>query len=118
LRTLLTHIWSDEVGHSRFGWRMLGRLAPTLDASTKESLGDYLEVAFVHLVEHELAHLPIASAPPAEGVVYGLCSGLEARHLFMDTVNDVIVPGLEAHGIPARAAWGRAVETLRASTLV
>ena len=31
------------------------------------------------------------------------------------TVNDVIVPGLEAHGIPAKAAWGRALEALNAS---
>ena len=108
LRDLLTKIYADEVGHSRFGWRTLARLAPTLDDATKERLGAYLEVAFDHLVEHELAHLPIASQPPAEGVVYGLCSGSDARSLFFATVEQVIVPGLEAHGLPARRAWARA----------
>jgi hypothetical protein len=105
LRDLLTGIYSDEIGHSRFGWRTLGRLAPTLDASLKERLADYLEVAFASLVEHELAHLPLNSQPPAEGVVYGLCSGPDARVLFFDTVEEVIVPGLELFGIPAGRAW-------------
>lgn len=105
LRDLLTGIYADEVGHSRFGWRMLGVLAPTLDAATKERLGDYLEVAFAHLEEHELAHLPESSRPPPEGVEVGLCNGSDARHLFLDTVEHVIVPGLEHHGLPARRAW-------------
>ncbi len=108
LRDLLTSIYADEVGHSRFGWRTLARVAKTLDRGTKERLADYLEVAFAHLVEHELAHLPETSRPPEEGVVYGLCSGSDARALFFDTVEQVIVPGLEAHGIPARRAWSRA----------
>ena len=105
LRDLLTGIYADEVGHSRFGWRMLGVLAPTLDDATKRRLGDYLEVAFAHLVEHELAHLPESSQPPPEGVELGLCNGSDARRLFLDTVEDVIVPGLENYGIPARRAW-------------
>ena len=105
LRDLLTRIYADEVGHSRFGWRTLARLAPMLDAGTKERLGDYLEVAFAALVEHELAHLPLSSKPPADGVIYGLCSGPDARVLFLDTIEEVIVPGLEAHGIPAKRAW-------------
>jgi hypothetical protein len=105
LRDLLTGIYADEVGHSRFGWRMLGTLAASLDQATKERLGDYLEVAFASLEEHELAHLPEASQPPPEGVELGLCSGSDARRLFFDTVQDVIVPGLEHHGIPARRAW-------------
>lgn len=109
LRELLTRIYADEVGHSRFGWRTLGRLAPTLSPALKDRLGDYLEAAFDHLVEHELAHLPEASQPPPEGAALGLCSGKDARQLFFDTVETVIVPGLEAHGIPALRAWSRVV---------
>lgn len=108
LRDLLTTIYADEVGHARFGWRLLARLAGSLDDDAKARLGDYLEVAFEHLVEHELAHLPLASEPPAEGVAYGLCSGRDARGLFFDAVREVIVPGLERHGIPARRAWANA----------
>ena len=105
LRDLLTRIWADEIGHARFGWRLLARLAPTLDPATRERLGDWLAVAFAHLEDHELAHLPLASCPPPDGVVYGLCNGADARRLFADTVARAIVPGLAAHGLPAARAW-------------
>jgi hypothetical protein len=42
-------------------------------------------------------------------VAYGLCSGPDARVLFFDTALQVIVPGIEAHGIPARRAWARSM---------
>ena len=111
LRTLLTRIYGDEVRHARLGWRTLARVAPALDADTRDRLGDYLEVAFAHLVEHELRHLPENAVPPPEGVALGLCSGPDARRLFFDTVEQVIVPGLEAHGLPARRAWRKAHRT-------
>jgi hypothetical protein len=105
LRELLTEIWADEVGHARFGWRLVERLAPSLDDATRARLGDYLAVALAHLEEHELAHLPLSSNPPPEGACLGLCSGPDARALFYDTVEHVIVPGLERHGLPAWRAW-------------
>lgn len=108
LRELLTAIWADEVGHSRFGWRLLARVAGELDDATRARLGDYLVVAFEHLVTHELAHLPAIAQPPRGGEVYGLCSGADARVLFFDRVAQVIVPGLEAHGLPAARAWTEA----------
>jgi hypothetical protein len=105
LRELLTEIWADEVGHARFGWRLVEKLAPSLDDAARARLGEYLAVAFAHLEEHELAHLPLSSNPPPEGVQLGLCSGPDARVLFYDTIEQVIVPGLEKHGLPARKAW-------------
>jgi hypothetical protein len=105
LRDLLTRIYAEEVGHARFGWRMLEELAPAIDAGTRERLGAYLAVAFRHLEQHELAHLPVASEPPPEAAAVGLCNGREARRLFFDTVAEVIIPGLERHGLPARRAW-------------
>ncbi len=105
LREVLTRIYADEVGHARFGWRLLGELAPTLSAELRNGLAKYLVVAFAHLEAHELAHLPTDARPPAEGAALGLCSGEGARLLFYDTVTEAIVPGLEALGIPAMQAW-------------
>jgi hypothetical protein len=105
LRKLLTSIWSDEVGHARFGWRLLHDIAGSLDTRTRARLGAYLAVAFEHLERHELSHLPAECSPPPEGATLGLCSGAEARTLFYATVQDVIVPGLEAAGLPAIQAW-------------
>lgn len=115
LRELLTTIWADEIGHARFGWRLTARLVPTLDDAARRRTSAYLAVVLGHLEEHELAHLPAGKAPPAEGAALGLCSGRDARHLLYSTVDEVILPGLEAVGLEARRAWRlrhRALEAL------
>jgi len=104
LKDLLTDIWSDECGHAHFGWRHLNDWLPN-DPILKNKLGEYLTVAFGHLEAHELAHLPLNSNPPKEGLQYGLCSGRAARALFYATVEGIIIPQLEQHGIPAKWAW-------------
>ena len=105
LRDLLTRIFSDEVGHARFGWLLLREVTPALDDAARARLGDYLSLAFAHLESHELSHLPREAAPPPEAAALGLCHGADARALFFDTVREVIVPGLEALGLPASRAW-------------
>jgi hypothetical protein len=107
LRALLTGIWSDEIGHARFGWRLVTDLVPTLDEAARARLGLWLRVAFAHLETHELAHLPLDARPPEAGRALGLCRGDHARGLFFDTVTEVIVPALEAVGLPARDAWAQ-----------
>jgi hypothetical protein len=107
LRDLLTRIWADEIGHARFGWLFAARRLPSMDASQRARLGAYLAVAFAHLERHELAHLPLAGTPPPEGAALGLCDGADARALFYATVADVIVPRLDALGLPASQAWAR-----------
>jgi hypothetical protein len=104
LRTLLTEIWSDEVGHARFGWRLLEQAAPGLSLGARSGLGAYLKVALAHLERHELAHLPLASCPPPEGAELGLCSGRDARLLFYETVDEVILPRLAGLGVAVPAA--------------
>jgi len=113
LKILLTQIYAEECGHSNFGWRLLGDLLDRGDAKLRARLSEYLIVAFAHLEQHELAHLPIDSCPPPEGVAIGLCSGRDARALFYATVEQIIVPGLEARGLAARMAWDRREEAGR-----
>jgi hypothetical protein len=105
LRDLLTRIWSDEIGHSRFGWRVVAEHAHLLTDDSRARLGAYLRVAFAHLEAHELAHLPVEAGAPDGGAALGLCSGGEARALFYATIDEVIIPGLERLGLPAAAAW-------------
>lgn len=105
LRTLLTRIYADEVGHARFGWRLVTAEVPRLDADARARLGAYLAVAFAHLESHELAHLPITGPLPDGAETAGVCDGAEARELFYATVCDVLVPQLEALGLPAERAW-------------
>jgi hypothetical protein len=113
LRDLLTRIWADEIGHARLGWRTLCRVAASLGDDTRKRLGDYLRLAFSHLVDHELAHLPTSSRPPPAGAAFGLCDGADARRLFFATVEQVIVPALQARGLPAASAWAVWISTAR-----
>jgi hypothetical protein len=99
LAELLRLIWSDEVGHSRAGWRFVHAQAPRLPAAGRASLGRYLTQALGELERHEQAHLPIAAEPPPGGARYGLCSGSSARELMQRVIADVIVPQLAVAGI-------------------
>lgn len=105
LKELLTEIWADECGHANFGWRLLKDLLPKGDRELPNRLAQYLRHAFGHLEVHELAHLPLEANPPPEGAALGLCSGRAARALFYATVEGIIIPSLESHGIPAKWAW-------------
>lgn len=105
LRELLSGILADEIGHARFGWRYLDQVAATLDPKTRASLGDYLQIAFAHLEVHQHQNLQLGSSPAASGASLGLCDASAQRALFHDTVERVIVPRLEAAGLPARRAF-------------
>ncbi|TNE85176.1 MAG: ferritin-like domain-containing protein [Deltaproteobacteria bacterium] len=104
LKDLLTEIWADECGHAHAGWKLVAELLPDDDA-LKQRLGEYLAVALGHLEVHELAHLPEDAVWPEGANTWGLCSGLDARALFYETVEGVILPGLERMGLPANRAW-------------
>lgn len=104
LRDLLTRIWADEIGHARFGWKLVPALLVRPTARERARLSVYLAVAFAHLERHELAHLSLVRPPP-EGAALGLCSGVDARALFYATVLEVIVPRLDALGLRASSAW-------------
>ena len=105
LSALLAEILADEVQHARTGWRLLGDLAPDLDLPLRERLSDFLVLAFAHLRDHELAHLPPRPSPSPAAEALGVCDGHAARALFFATVEQVIVPGLQAHGLDAAGAW-------------
>ena len=105
LRELLTTIYADEVGHARFGWRIVGEVVPELDAAARRRLSQYLAAALKHLEEHELSHLPANNIVPEGGERLGLCSGADARGLLYDTIREVIIPGLQKVGLDAQRAW-------------
>jgi hypothetical protein len=105
LAGLLAEILADEVQHARAGWRLLADLAPRLEPALRERLSDWLVLAFAHLKDHELAHLPARPSPSPAAEALGVCDGHAARALFFATVEQVIVPGLQAHGLDAVGAW-------------
>jgi hypothetical protein len=102
LRRVLTEILADEVGHSRLGWQMLSNLAPRIDDRMRARLGAYLVPAFAQLFER---HYTGVGAPhPVAAEVLGVEDRRESTSLFIDVVNEVILPRLEAFDLPARQA--------------
>lgn len=105
LRDLLGEILADEVGHARFGWKWIATAVPEIGADGRARLGSYLARAFAALERHELMYLPAYTSFPKDAAALGLCDGAEARATFYATVDEVIVPRLEALGVPAASAW-------------
>ena len=108
IEATLKQILGEEVGHARFGWRLLDELGPRINDTLRGDLSDYLVTALVHLCEHELAHLPPNSAPSVAAASVGVCDGNDARRLFFETIETVIVPGLEKRGLRGQDAWAAA----------
>ncbi|MEY3012050.1 MAG: hypothetical protein RIT45_785 [Pseudomonadota bacterium] len=109
LQETLRAILADEVGHARFGWALLDRLAPRIGAARAERLSAWLRLAFGHVEQHELRELAPGPSPSRAATDVGVCDGDEARRLFYETVETVIVPGLERRGLAAAWAWQRRV---------
>lgn len=113
LREVLRLILADEVGHARLGWRVLDELAPGLDDATRERLNAYLVYAFQALFARHLHADDVGTEPasPAAQAV-GVCDIDLMREILLDTVAEVIIPGLEAHGFAAERAATEAWRSL------
>lgn len=108
LGDVLATILADEVQHARFGWRLLGLLAPRLDAAARARTSRYLVDALRHQIAWEVPKLPVHLGLRSELAKAGVCDGAQARELFFATIGEVVVPQLQAAGLDARAAWAAA----------
>jgi hypothetical protein len=113
LRKVFRSILSDEVKHARIGWALLKETE--MDAASREGMAEYLVGAFDGLVDH---YSPFLSVPAAsdDALAAGVPDGASQWRLVLETVDQVILPGLESHGIDARAAWAASAQG-RASSL-
>jgi hypothetical protein len=107
LRDVQQQILADEIGHARFGWKLLEEHAPHLDRELRARLGRYLVHALRQRIERA-APLLVATPPPAAIAALGGIDGPAMHALFLDTMAQVVLPGLEACGLDAREAWARA----------
>ena len=114
LRRVLDQILRDEIKHSRFGWRLVSRLAPSLSARERASLDEYLVDAFAHQVRFHAPFLDMPCAGEA-GLAVGAPHGRSNWLVFMTTMNDIVMPGLERCGLSAREAWREVVAIDRAA---
>ena len=98
VRRVLDQILRDEIKHSRFGWRLLSRIAPSLTPQERASLGEYLVDAFSHQIRFHAPFLDMPCASDA-GLAIGAPHGRSNWLVFVTTMEDIVVPGLERCGL-------------------
>lgn len=104
-RAAITRLLADERLHGQFGFQYLAWAQPWLAANgaVRDSLTTYLKLGFA-VLEQELAPAHVHPIDAAERAV-GLECPVEAKELFYATIEEAVVPGLEAVGIAAEQAW-------------
>jgi len=114
LRRVLDQILRDEIKHSRFGWRLVSRLAPSLSGAELASLNAYLVDAFAHQIRF---HAPFLEMPCASerGVALGAPHGRSNWLVFVSAMEEIVVPGLERCGLAAAEAWQAVAPSERAA---
>lgn len=109
---VLAQLAADEVLHARLGWVYLAETWPCLGSDERGRTAEFLPVAFAHLERRMLGEMALPAQPPDEDLrrelhALGVTPADEARALFEETIAEVIVPRLEAGGLPAAEAWRR-----------
>jgi hypothetical protein len=107
VRAATRAVLTDEVMHGQYGFLYLDACRGWLDEqpAVRDSLVTYLRHAFA-VLEHEMVHgLAQARRPTPGACRLGVIDPHRARDVFYGTVEAAIVPGLEARGLAAGAAW-------------
>lgn len=111
----------DEVLHDRFGWALAGLVFPMLTDDEREWLGADLTFAFAHYdradadcLRPDGGELPAEVHAPDEdpaAVGLGVTSRRRFAPAFYRRLDEVILPGFAALGVPAYEAWALRHET-------
>lgn len=96
-------ILADEVGHARFGFRVLGEVLPTFGPKERERLAAYAATSFRERLVRFGAFLGTEPSTEAS-LAYGAPEGPPTFTAFFETLEAVVVPRLEELGVPAAKA--------------
>lgn len=109
-RAVLASIQRDERMHDAFGWALAEMVLPGLDADAREWVSGDLAMSLAHyervntggLALHALASQIDDTDAPHN---LGTASRVRFGRAFHARITSRVLPGLEALGIPAHAAW-------------
>ena len=104
-------ILRDEHLHATFGWEALAYLWPQLDAPRKAALHRRIATAFAGFETTTACGIPLADVAGKELEIergepnLGTLTDLQYAMIFYATLEQEIVPKLEAIGVDAKRAW-------------
>jgi len=104
-RALLTSLLSDEIHHARLGWYYAAYRSPRWSPAERQVLADRT-AEFVLSVEEEFwmgRDAPAASAVSARAL--GILDSKAQRAVIRDTMENEVVPALDALGFSASRLW-------------
>ena len=104
-------IYADEIQHSRIGWSLLGHMARTRRDDLREVVQNAAALSF-RGVSRGIETPGFAENTTDEVITpgmraHGLITNREARELFVTTLRDAIVPGFAGVGVDVSAAASR-----------
>jgi len=103
VREVLHQIARDEVVHGRMGWAHLAREAKAIDTSF---VSRFVPAMLSGTVDDGLFAPAFVDSDEGELVRHGVLPAAHKREIFLRTLEEVVLPGLEEFGIdaaPARA---------------
>lgn len=115
-RAIARIIAADEEYHSRYGWEVMAWLMPRLKPKQRARIQDRLPMTFAHF-ERVIGSSPkmlealagqdveISPSTPESAPNLGTLSILQYAAIFYHTVQEQLLPQLEALGFDATGAW-------------
>jgi len=103
VRTVLHEIARDEVIHGKMGWAHLAREAALLDVSF---LARWIPVMLAGTIDEGLFSNARSAAEPDGLLRHGVLPHARKREVFVQTLLEVVFPGLDTYGVdsgPARS---------------
>jgi hypothetical protein len=106
----LEQLVADEVWHGKLGWLYLAEVWPTFDAEQRARTNAYLAFGLRYVEETVLA--PIARVRFDDGLTtelnaLGIPAPQDMRELFYATMEEAVIPQLDAQGLAASEAWAK-----------
>jgi hypothetical protein len=107
---VMKQLVGDETLHARVGWITLRHTWDQLDEAGRERTQSYLEVALAYYERCMVDATPVRVIPGpvlADARRLGFAHSAAARDLFVEAIETVVLPQLDAIGLDAAGAWAR-----------
>ncbi len=117
VRQVLTIFLADEIMHARVGWAYVAHAMKTADATTRESVAAAVPLHIAGIGANLFGSIESAAAVQVTNedprlAAHGVCSQREEQDLYRAFIPEVLIPGLQACGVPVdRAAALAAIPT-------